>query len=173
MGNNDKQFPIMNGKCPKIHETIPWSAIEGFEYRAKRNHGQTLEELARRGGLDWFEVYCIIYDKNLFKEYDPNKDWREYRKLVMDWIERDVFIVPVEWVVTGFVSVRASNAQEACAKIEQDNDDIAVPSSPYMEYLDGSFHVSGYPDESAVETCQAYTDDYRRNPHQFNLLNEL
>lgn len=34
--------------------------------RAKRNHSQTLERLAERGGLSWTELYAVLMDKGLF-----------------------------------------------------------------------------------------------------------
>ncbi len=47
-------FPIMNGPA------IPWSVIAPFEYQAQRNHGQSLECLAARGGLSPAEAIDIL-----------------------------------------------------------------------------------------------------------------
>jgi len=43
--------------CPK---RIPWSLIESHEDQALANHGQTLEELNRRGGLDPCELVGVL-----------------------------------------------------------------------------------------------------------------
>ncbi len=50
----DRMFPIMGG------EDIPWSVIGPHEEQAKRNHCQSLEQLARRGGLSPGEAVAVI-----------------------------------------------------------------------------------------------------------------
>ena len=53
-----RQFPVMHADrfgCPK---TIPWDALD--EVWAMRVHGQTLERLAARGGLDPVEIAMNI-----------------------------------------------------------------------------------------------------------------
>ncbi len=55
-----KQYPII-GTIPQ--EYIPWDILVPHEKQALRNHGQTLELLAKRGGLDWNEVLWIHEDK--------------------------------------------------------------------------------------------------------------
>jgi hypothetical protein len=49
--------------CPR---EIPWSFLEPHEARAKRNHDQTLQRLAERGGLSPAEIMCVIEDRGLF-----------------------------------------------------------------------------------------------------------
>lgn len=49
-----RKFPIMDGPA------IPWASIEPFEHMAQKNHCQTLERLAERGGLDVHEALHII-----------------------------------------------------------------------------------------------------------------
>lgn len=57
---NKKQFPIINSN-PK--EYIPWEIIQKHEKQAKKNHGgQSLETLAKRGGLSWYEAQCVLSD---------------------------------------------------------------------------------------------------------------
>lgn len=51
-----RRFPIMQG-APK---SIPWAMIEPFEHYAQANHYQSLEKLARRGGLDPIEAYAVL-----------------------------------------------------------------------------------------------------------------
>lgn len=169
---DERQFPILNNVEPRLKETVPWDALIPYEDRIMRNHGQSLETLARRGGMSWFEIYAAIYGKDLFKDFDKNTDWREYRKLVMDVISGDVYIVQVEWSMCGLMAVRANSAEEACERAEKFNDHICIPQSPASSYIDESFHVSGIDDKSCVEVCEMYTDEYRRNP-RFNLLNDL
>lgn len=52
----ERTFPLMDG--PRI----PWSALTPFETRAIKNHGQSLERLASRGGLSRLEAAAIILD---------------------------------------------------------------------------------------------------------------
>lgn len=46
--------------CPRY---VAWSALESHEEQAKRNHGQTLEELAARGGLSPREAVAVLTDR--------------------------------------------------------------------------------------------------------------
>lgn len=68
-----KNFPILFSPSDKRHknEFIPWEIIETHREQAIKNHGQTLERLAERGGLSYRELYAVLNDK----EYDyQNKD---------------------------------------------------------------------------------------------------
>ena len=48
--------------CP--HQ-IPWRLIEPGRDQALRNHDQTLEKLAQRGGLCPEEIYAVLHGKGL------------------------------------------------------------------------------------------------------------
>lgn len=75
-------MPIMGSK------TIPcirWSAIAGHERQAMRNHGQTLERLAERGGLAACEAVAIIEDR---KWHRMDKQAAEYRLLELCDLDR-------------------------------------------------------------------------------------
>ncbi len=54
------RFPIL-GSTP--HVSVAWSIVAPHAHRATLNHGQTLETLARRGGLHYAEFWCLIYEK--------------------------------------------------------------------------------------------------------------
>lgn len=47
-------FPIMGGP------SIPWAMIAPHEAQARKNHDQTLERLAQRGGLSPAEALCVM-----------------------------------------------------------------------------------------------------------------
>jgi hypothetical protein len=49
-----RMFPIMDGP------DVPWSLLEPHEKYAMKNHGQTLERLAERGGLAAVEALQIL-----------------------------------------------------------------------------------------------------------------
>lgn len=57
---------IINGKYPVIgtnpKEYVPYEVLVPHEKQALRNHRQTLAELADRGGLDWYEILCVLED---------------------------------------------------------------------------------------------------------------
>lgn len=55
-------FPVLEsvGSQPVY---IPYNIIALHEAQAIRNHSQTLQRLAERGGLDWTEVLAILNDK--------------------------------------------------------------------------------------------------------------
>ena len=55
-------FPILEsvGSQPVY---IPYNIIAPHEAQAIRNHSQTLQRLAERGGLDWTEALAVLNDK--------------------------------------------------------------------------------------------------------------
>jgi len=54
----ERQFPILGAKdAPR---SIPWRVLAPHEKQAQRNHSQSLESLARRGGLCWSEAYGVL-----------------------------------------------------------------------------------------------------------------
>lgn len=69
-----RRFPVLRQgltpderrlRCPY---SIPWSVIEPHAAQAQRNHDQTLERLAQRGGLDPRELLAVLNDRH----------WRDY-----------------------------------------------------------------------------------------------
>lgn len=57
-----KEFPIMKNKGK---EYIPYDVIKPHEEQAMKNHGQTLDRLAERGGLGWSEAYAVLTDSKI------------------------------------------------------------------------------------------------------------
>lgn len=55
-------FPVLEsvGSQPVY---IPYNIIAPHEAQAIRNHSQTLQRLAERGGLDWTEVLAVLNDR--------------------------------------------------------------------------------------------------------------
>lgn len=53
----ERRFPIQDGP------SIPWRAIAPHERQALRNHDQSLETLARRGGLSPCEAVAVLEDR--------------------------------------------------------------------------------------------------------------
>lgn len=76
-GRKMKIFPIIE-QSYKSTEHIPYDVIAPHEQQALNNHGQTLETLAKRGGLGWSEAYAVLTDS----EFPRGKDYisEEYYK---------------------------------------------------------------------------------------------
>lgn len=64
-----------------------WDIIEPHRKRAYLNYSQTLEMLAERGGLDWYEILCVLLDKPLFGGI-PLKTGINYKPYVMKAIDK-------------------------------------------------------------------------------------
>lgn len=68
-----RRFPIIRGQSRLAQairdtwpRTVPWSFVEQFRAQAERNHDQTLERLAERGGLAPDELWLAAHGKSLF-----------------------------------------------------------------------------------------------------------
>lgn len=77
---SEKKFPILG-----TNESIDWNLIVPHEKQAMENHwGQTLEQLARRHGLSWYELLCVLLDKPFTEvEYDKEKNYKELCQMAL------------------------------------------------------------------------------------------
>lgn len=57
----EPMFPILNDT---VIRALPWAMLTPHEVQAKRNHSQSLNTLASRGGLSICEAYYILKDNN-------------------------------------------------------------------------------------------------------------
>jgi hypothetical protein len=74
-----KFFPIQGGMIRKI----PWGMVSHLEERAQKNHGQTLDRLAQRSGLDSTEMLKLLNDEDLFPFVtDPDADHKIMIRIV-------------------------------------------------------------------------------------------
>ena len=75
-----RKFPILG-----TNESIDWNLIAPHEKQAMENHcGQTLEQLARRHGLSWYELLCVLLDKPFTEvEYDKEKNYKELCQMAL------------------------------------------------------------------------------------------
>lgn len=53
-----ERFPILD-PVGRIRD-VPWKSVEPYREQAMKNHNQTLEELASRGGLTWEELFAVM-----------------------------------------------------------------------------------------------------------------
>jgi hypothetical protein len=61
----DREFPVLRDyldrrRYPDARRSVPWSWVAPFEPQVARNHEQSLERLAERGGLSPAELYCAV-----------------------------------------------------------------------------------------------------------------
>lgn len=84
---SEKKFPILG-----TGESIDWNLIAPHEEQAMENHcGQTLEQLARRHGLSWYELLCVLLDKPFTEvKYDKEKNYKKLcqRALVLEEVKQ-------------------------------------------------------------------------------------
>lgn len=153
----DKKFPILKSKG----ETIPWDSITIHEAQALKNHGQSLEKLASRGGLSWCETLAVLRDSEFVAIPEE-----EAKEKVLALLPNQEWIVPVTWEVCGFIKVCAESAEEACRKVHEDSDHYDLPRQ--SEYVDASFDISGDVEESAAMS-EIYTSDYNSGKWGQNL----
>lgn len=75
-----KVFPILGNKeC-----YIAWDIIQGHEEQAKRNHGQSLERLAKRGGLGPDELVAVLEDR-AWHSMNPEEAKTRLNEIVANW----------------------------------------------------------------------------------------
>lgn len=74
-----------NSQFIGTNESIDWNLIAPHEKQAMENHcGQTLEQLARRHGLSWYELLCVLLDKPFTEiEYDKEKNYKELCQMAL------------------------------------------------------------------------------------------
>lgn len=78
-------YPIL-GIRP--HQYIPRGLLMIHEGQAWKNHGQSLSQLAQRGGLSWAEALAIIEGKNWRDaEHDENAAEVTVRKMVAEYVK--------------------------------------------------------------------------------------
>lgn len=65
-------YPVLQGQTDEAYEaqhkgtayprSVPWDLVKEHERQAERNHSQSLDRLAERGGLSPKELWCVIHD---------------------------------------------------------------------------------------------------------------
>jgi len=84
---SSRRFPILKGReeCP--FTWIPWDVIEEHRKQAEENHGQTLERLAQRGGLDPGELFLALNNLEIRTPAGITRE-EHWRRSVRRGIER-------------------------------------------------------------------------------------
>lgn len=62
-----RTFPILRDRRAPTdaRRSVPWAWVALHEAQARRNHDQSLERLAERGGLSPAELLCVVHGKSL------------------------------------------------------------------------------------------------------------
>ena len=69
---------------------IPWKLILRHEPQALRNHSQTIERLAERGGLGWGEAHAVLKGYRMRTPYMNQAVARaEVEAMVAEWESND------------------------------------------------------------------------------------
>ncbi len=95
---SERRFPIMSGP------SVPWRMVEPYARQAYENHGQTLERLAERGGLDPTELWCAVHSKRLRDAPVNADDW------LRAWLDADIERLTADLIATWFESPDAYHA---------------------------------------------------------------
>lgn len=71
-----KTFPILNSCVRRCREqgfhtprVVLYDLVKRHERQALENHSQTVDRLAERGGLSWFELLMVMTDSSSRSEY--------------------------------------------------------------------------------------------------------
>jgi len=65
MVGGGRRFPMHTDRLDKrLPKTVPWELVAPHEAQAQRNHSQTLERLAQRGGLSVRELWSVCHDRH-------------------------------------------------------------------------------------------------------------
>lgn len=89
---NRRQFPLLHDyrkRAPNLRQSIPWEMIAPHERRVRLNHGQSLERLAERGGLDPGEACDVLLGRSYNTTPGDQAD-ALLEELVAAWEERQV-----------------------------------------------------------------------------------
>lgn len=76
-----RMFPILGDGF-----SIPWDLIEMYELQAIKNHSQSLERLAQRGGLGSDEMLAVIHG---ISWREAAKRWPNPREALLKWVEEN------------------------------------------------------------------------------------
>ena len=76
-----RHFPIQDGP------SVPWAVMAPHEAAAMQNHSQSLDTLARRGGLAASEAWCVV--KNVRRTgLESKEDWIKWTEAWSAFAER-------------------------------------------------------------------------------------
>lgn len=92
MSDVEETFPV-HPSDRHLMESVPWDWLAKYQRQVERNHGQTLQRLAQRGGLSIEEIRCAIAGERLFlRTVDKSKSHAAICGAITSWrAMRDAF----------------------------------------------------------------------------------
>lgn len=83
-------FPILlTGslrRTPNIRTIVEWDFVWPHRMQAMKNHTQTLERLAERGGLSFSELLAVLEDRP-YSQIDEEEAMWKVEELLLEWKE--------------------------------------------------------------------------------------
>lgn len=151
--DNQKTFPIITS-TGRSNQAVPYSLVLSHEEQALKNHGQSVAQLARRGGLSWGELMCVLRDENLFSTYGQSlhqnepKAYREYQRFIEEFTQPEKFPDPAACLeaLLKFIPQTQKNA-ELQRVVDDCRKAVAASKNSTLRYVwlnleDGSFSES-------------------------------
>lgn len=84
----ERAFPLLRGhrqkNAARLRQSIPWEMIAPHEAQALRNHDQTLERLAERGGLSPGEAVDVLMGRK-WNTTPADRADAMLEELVVEW----------------------------------------------------------------------------------------
>ena len=68
----NEQYGTRRSERVDMPTSVPWAFAETFRTQAERNHDQTLERLADRGGMSPVEMWLAAHGLGLFRQKPPS-----------------------------------------------------------------------------------------------------
>jgi hypothetical protein len=86
---NERLFPLIySGRAEEPLRarlpSVPWGFIAPHEEQARRNHDQTLETLAARGGLGPAEALAVVEGRPLRTLFHTGRTWLENETIAVE-----------------------------------------------------------------------------------------
>ena len=81
----ERTFPVLNHKRDNFPlASVPWEFVAPHEAQARRNHDQTLQRLADRGGLSAKEMLAVVTGRNWLQILGDQEQVQKQLLLVLD-----------------------------------------------------------------------------------------
>lgn len=82
VNSTSRRFPIQRGP------SVPWEVMAPHESMAQKNHSQSLERLAERGGLSPGEAWCVVNGIDLSRSIETPTNWKTWDQEWFKYAER-------------------------------------------------------------------------------------
>lgn len=83
----DRRFPVLDEESPACPRSVPWDFLAPHQAQAHKNHAQSLESLADRGGLCASEMVAVVEDRR-WQAMSDDRAVSRLNELLAAWEER-------------------------------------------------------------------------------------